>query len=187
MIEFKKAIAPIARRIQLAIGRAVLSAVQDGGNRQFIQFAALKGETKDKVERVQEYGFTSHPHPGAQVVFVCVAGNRDHPVAVAVDDARYRLKGLTAGEVAIYTDEGDTIILKRGNTVEITTQNLVVKASEKARFETPLLECTGDIIDNVSGSGQSMSGMRTVYNGHTHNENNTPGGPTNTPNQPMGA
>ena len=94
----RKATEPLARRIRLVIGRAVLAAVSDAGSRQLLQFSALKGEVKDGVERMQQYGFTSHPLPGAQVLFVCVGGNRDHPVAISVDDPRYRLAGLAMAD-----------------------------------------------------------------------------------------
>jgi phage baseplate assembly protein V len=173
-----------AAAVQLVIGRAVLAAIKDGGNRQFAQFEALKNEIKDDVERMQQYGMTSVPHPGAQVLFVCLNGNRDHPVIVSVDDPRYRKKDMQPGEVALYTDEGDYILLKRGRTIEVMTTNLVVKASESARFETPILEVTGEIIDRCDTDGVSMNGMRNIYDTHTHPENNS--GSTNAPNQPMG-
>lgn len=60
-----------------------------------------------------------------------------------------------------------------------------VQAATKVRLETPLLEVTGDIKDKCDSSGKTMSGMRTTYNSHNHNENNTVGGPTNLPNQAM--
>jgi len=172
-------------RIYLLVGRAHLSDVDDHDPRQRLQMTALKGEVKDQVERIQEYGFTSVPLPGAQIIFLSLAGNRDHPIAIAVDDPRYRLHNLAPGEVALYTDEGDHIILRRGRRVEISTNILVVKAAGKARFETPVLEVTGDIIDRAGSSGQSMKAMRDLYNSHTHPENDF-GGPTGTPNQSMG-
>lgn len=176
---------PIKRRVHLMISRAVMSALVDTSGRQFVQVSALKGETKDNVERIQQYGITSHPHAGAQAILLCVGGNRAHPVVIAVDDPRYRHTSLEAGEVCIYTDEGDTIILKRNRTVEITTENLVVKASEKVRFETPIFDVTGEIKDRCDDDGQSMADMRAVYNNHTHPENDS-GGPTDAPNQDMG-
>lgn len=63
----RRVAAPLHRRIHLMIGRAVLTALSDAAGRQRVQFGALKGETKDGVERVQEYGITSCPLPGAQV------------------------------------------------------------------------------------------------------------------------
>lgn len=181
----KKALDPIKRRLSLMAGRASLSLTSDGGRRQKVQFTALKGEIKDDVERVQQYGFSSVPLAGAQVVFISLNGNRDHPIVISADDPRFRKSGLSAGEVAIYTDEGDFILLKRGNNIEIETHTLTVKALTKVRFESPVFECTGNIIDKVEDGGQSMDGMRTVYNGHTHPENDS-GGPTDSPNQTMG-
>lgn len=183
MAKIRTAAASAAHSIKLAIGRAVLAAVNDSAKRQMVQFEALKGEVKDGVERVQQYGFTSVPLPGAQVVFVCVGGNRDHPLAISVDDPRYRKANLQPGEVALFTDEGDAIYLRRGNVVEITTKQLVVKAEEFARFETPILEVTGHIIDQCDTDGISMHAMRQTYNLHTHDETESV---TEEPNQQMG-
>lgn len=173
-----KAMQSLRNRIFLLIGRAVLAAVSDAGARQRVQFSALKGEVKDSVERIQNYGFTSVPLAGAQVLFASISGNRDHPVAFAVDDPRYRKSGLQPGEVAIYNHEGTCIVLKLGNEIEMT-------ASTKVRLNTPVLEVTGDIIDRVDDGGQSMNGMREVYNIHEHPENDG-GGPTDQPNEQMG-
>tara|TARA_B100000686_G_scaffold76577_1_gene82482 strand:+ start:376 stop:909 length:534 start_codon:yes stop_codon:yes gene_type:complete len=158
--DIKKVAAPLKRRIMLLINRGVLKGLVDSAKRQYIQLSGFAGETKDNVERVQEYGFTSHPHTGAQVIFISLAGNRDHPVAIAADDPRYRYKGLAPGEVAIYTDEGDVIHLKRGGTV-------LVKAATKVRIEGDL-EVTGEIKDRCDTDGKTMKIMRTTYNGHTH-------------------
>lgn len=184
MIDLRKHAKDASRAIQLVVGRAVLTAVNDGAKRQQVQFEALKNEVKDAVERLQNYGMTSVPHEGAQVLFVSLGGNRDHPVAVVVDDPRYRPSGMQKGEVAIYTDEGDIIKLKRGRTIEIETTNLVVKAAEAARFETPILKVTGEIIDHCDDDGKSMSEMRNIFDHHTHNETQTV---THTPNQLMGS
>lgn len=184
MTDVRKKAKDAMAAVQLVIGRAVLLAISDGAKRQLIQFEALKDEIKDSVERMQQYGFTSVPHPGAQVLFVALGGNRDHPVAVSVDDPRFRKKDMQPGEVAIYTDEGDYILLKRGRTIEIETTNLVVKASESARFETPILECTGEIFDRCDTDGMTMNGMREVYDSHTHNE--SIGTTTAQPNELMG-
>lgn len=175
----------LVRRVRLTIGRALVRLVNDGSGIQTAQVSLMGNETRDKLERFQEYGFTSVPKAGAEAAVVFVGGCRDHGIIVAIDDRRVRLKGLAEGEVAIYTDEGDSIILKRGNNIEINTATLTVKASDKVRMETPLLEVTGDIIDTCDTNPNNMAGMRAIYNTHTHNENNNPGGPTNAPNQGM--
>ncbi|WP_431477838.1 phage baseplate assembly protein domain-containing protein [Massilia eburnea] len=58
-------------------------------------------------------GFTSVPKPGAEGVVVFVGGNRDHGLVIAVEDRRFRLKGLASGEVAIYDDQGQKVHLTR--------------------------------------------------------------------------
>lgn len=138
MNPLQRAMRPLAQRLQLMIGRAVVLLVNDAASMQGLQVSLLADETRDDVERFQDYGFTSHPHPGAEAVAACVAGSRDHVLVIKVDDRRYRLAGLAQGEVAIYTDEGDKIVIKRGGTIEVT-------ASTKVVLDTPLVECTGDV------------------------------------------
>ncbi len=171
------ALNPIRQRLALMMGRALVLLVRDNTQLQSLQVSLLADEVREDVERFQNYGFTAHPHPGAEAVAASVAGNRDHVLIIAVDDRRYRLKGLTAGEVAIYTDEGDKIVLKRGGTVEVT-------ASTKVRLVTPLVEITGalqvtgDISSGASisaagnvadqGGAKTMAGMRAAFNPHKH-------------------
>lgn len=177
-------IASIGRRVRLAVARGIVRLVSDDSGLQLIQASLMANEIRSNMERFQEYGFTSNPLPGAQVAVMFVGGNRDHGLIVAVDDKRYRLKGLEGGEVAIYTDEGDKIHLKRGRNIEIETETLTIKAATKVRMETPIVEVTGNIIDEHGTNSNTMAGMRTIFNSHTHNENDS-GGPTDPPNQEM--
>lgn len=191
------------RRVMLTVGRAVIRKISDDPKMQSVQAELLKGELRDSLERFQNYGFTSVPHPGAEGVAVFVGGNRDHGILVAVDDRRYRLKGMQGGEVALYTDEGDKVHLKRNREIEVITKTLkitcetaTVEASEKVTIDTPETEITGNLIVggnmNVAGNsvsaGQvsdvngSMQEMRVTYNGHKHTET---GSTTQTPDTPM--
>lgn len=176
---------PIKRRVHLMISRAVMSALVDTSGRQFVQVSALKGETKDNVERVQQYGFTSNPLSGAQAIMLCLGGNRAHPVVTNVDDPRYRPTDSEAGESGCYHYEGHRIRLMQNGIVQIECERLIVQATDQIRFETPKLDVTGEIKDRCDADGQSMSDMRDVYNSHTHPENDS-GGPTDQPNQSMG-
>lgn len=113
----------LRNRVRLTVGRAILSLVSDSKAIQTAQARLLAGETQDDAERIQEYGFTSVPLPGAEGVMVFVGGQRDHGLIIATDDRRYRVKGLAGGEVALYTDEdldgGHRIHLKRGKVIEL--------------------------------------------------------------------
>lgn len=180
----RRSVSPIAQRVRLMVGRARLAGVTDGGKRQFVQFEALADEVKDGVEHMQPFGFASHPTAGAQVLFICVGGDRGHPIAVCIDDPRSRL-ALEPGEVAIFTAEGNKIVMKPSGDIEVTTKTLTIKAADKIRCETDRFEVTGDIVDRCDTSNQSMAQGREIYNSHTHPETNTSGGDTETPNQEM--
>lgn len=173
---------PLKRRIMMMAARGIVRIVNDGLKLQAIQATFMANETRNNLEHFQQYGFTHHPKPGAECVAIFLGGNRDHGIIISVDDRRYRLVGLQEGEVALYTDEGDSVILKRGKNMELNTNTLTVNAAIKARFNTPILECTGDIIDKVDTNLRSMRTMRTVYNTHTHPETQTT---TQQPNQQM--
>lgn len=124
-------------RVRLAgvVSRAVVKRVDDSKKRQALQIVA--GVLADGLEHFQPYGFTSVPHAGAEGVALFVGGERDHGLVVAVDDRRYRLTGLEGGEVALYTDQGDKLVFKRGGTIEVT-------AATKVVVSAPLLELAGN-------------------------------------------
>ncbi|HAX1879240.1 TPA: phage baseplate assembly protein, partial [Escherichia coli] len=132
------------------------------------------------------YGFTSAAQDGAEGVALFPAGDRSHGVVVVVADRRYRLKGLKRGEVALYDDQGQSVVLTRsGIVVNGAGKPIIFKNAPKARFEMPV-ESTADITDNCDSGGLSMQQMRQTYNAHKHPENGDGGGVTDTPDQPMG-
>jgi phage baseplate assembly protein V len=165
----RRAMGPLARSIGMMVGRGVVQVVDDAGGCQLVQLSLLYNELRDQVERMQEYGFTSNPLPGAEAVMVCVGGERAHGLIVALGDRRFRLKALQPGEVALYTDEGDKIVLKREHNIEIDTGTLTVNATTKVIFNTPRAEFTGDVIDQTgSGNAHTVAVMRQIHNNHLH-------------------
>lgn len=169
-------------RIDLAMARVrqafrgVVATVNAAPAVQLVQVDGLAGETLQAVELMQHYGLTSHPPAGTMAVLVPLGGSTAHGIIVATEHGTYRLKGLAAGEVAIYTDEGDRVHLKRGRVVEIV-------AGTKLRVVTPLLEVTGEVKDRCDSGGKTMAQMRATYNTHTHPGDS--GGTTGAPNQGM--
>lgn len=114
---------PLQNRVANLLARAVLRRVDDSQDLQQLQVDALDGETRDAVERFQQYGFTSVPEDGAEAAVLFVGGHRDHGIAVAVDDRRHRLKGLAAGEVALYHKDGARVLLKANGSIEVTPKS----------------------------------------------------------------
>lgn len=167
--EMRRFIAPLARRVMLTVSRGTLGGVDDSTDLQRSQVTLLAGETRDGVERVQPFGFSSVPLPGADCLVICVGGNRDHPVVVNVDDRRSRPTGLQAGEVCIYSPlSGHRITLKADRSIEVEGLDVVIKAEGKVRMETPQLEVTGEVKDRCDSGGLTMQTMRDRYNAHVN-------------------
>lgn len=137
-------IGKLRTRVVNMVSRALLSRLDDSRPMQSAQVDLGDDETRT-LERVQNYGFTSVPLDGAEAVVVFVGGRRDHGYAVAVDDRRYRLKDLQAGEVAVYTDQGDSIVFRRGGTLEVS-------AATKVVIDAPIVELTGNTQAAVNGT-----------------------------------
>jgi len=97
--------------------RGIITMFSGLANR-FARFTAdcRADESIENREAMQHYGFASRPLAGAQCI-ILREGNLF--LMVADDDRRYRI-ALESGEVALYTDEGDRIHLKRDRKIEIT-------------------------------------------------------------------
>ncbi len=141
--QFQRMARPIQNRLQLLAARAVLTLVNDKTPLQTLQIQAFADNTIDGIERIQNYGLTSHPKPGAPVIMISFGGQQQHSVAIAVDERRRRPTGLEEGEVCIYTIEDDPdagelhrVILKRGRIVEIEGAEIRLKAGSSSMVMT---------------------------------------------------
>jgi len=146
---------PLRRRIQMMVARAVVSGIADAGGIQALQIEALEGETLEGVERMQDYGFTSVPHPGAEAVVVFAGGTRSHGLVVALGDRRYRLRALQNGEVAIYDD-----LEQR---VHLTRDGVVIESALKVNVTAPQVEVSADhVVVNSDSIDLGGAGGRRV-------------------------
>jgi phage baseplate assembly protein V len=157
------------RRVMNMIARGVIAESNDAGGMQTVQLSLLHEEAKAAAERIQNYGFSSHPPANSEAVAIFVGGGRDHALIIALDDRASRFTGLQAGEVAIYSNEGDSIVLKRDNTVEVTTRTLIVNAEEAIEIEASEIRIKGDIeldgsltaTGSISAPGGGVGGPST--------------------------
>lgn len=152
-----EAIRALQNRIMMLIGRCVLEAVNDGGGIQTIKASLLAGENRDGMEHFQNYGFTSVPFAGAEGVVVFPGGNREHGLVIAIDDRRFRLKGLKNGEVAMYTDQGDKIHIKRGGSIEVI-------AASDVKITAPKVELGSGTLEAILNGAT----FKTFFDAHVH-------------------
>jgi len=177
----------MSRGISNLLARAVVRGLDTATKCQMLQIEMAGGEGKSDIEHFEPYGFTAAPLIGAEAVAAYFDGDRSHGVVLVVSDRRYRIKGLQSGEVAVYDDLGQSVTLTRAGIVVNGAGNLITFTNApKARFEMDI-EATGEIKDKCDASGQTMSAMRTTYNGHNHKENGDGGGTTDETAQKMGS
>ena len=150
---------PLTRLANL-VSRVVLQRVDSSKRTQLVQLTALEGETRGDIEHLQEYGFASVPQEGAEAVAVFPGGDRSHGLVIATGDRRYRLTGLESGEVALYTDQGDKVVLERGGTIRVTASTKVVVAA-------PLVELAGnaDAVALASKVSAQLTALKAALTG----------------------
>lgn len=182
--DIDKRIARKLASIRLAF-RGVIGLVKAAGQVQLVQAAATRGEKIQDAEYFQHYGFTSNPPAGTMAILLPIGGKTAHSIVVATEHAAFRLKNLATGETAIYTQNGDKIIIHLDGTIE-------VDASTKVNITSPLVAMSGNltVAGNIVAAGdisdhnnKSMASMRGTYNTHTHND--PQGGAVSAPNQAM--
>lgn len=150
-------IAPLKRRVYSMVGKAILSAIDDSGNLQVSEFKYLSGEVIDGVERVQEFGFTSHPPRGSEAIVSFIGGNQQHGVIIATDSSMYRIKNLPEGAVALYNSNGDYIKLEADKmTINVKEQEQV--SSTKVVINSPkvILGTNTDLTPQGVVTGQCL-------------------------------
>jgi len=143
--------------------RGVVALANSAGKIQRLQMRLTHSELKDGMEHLEPYGFTSCPHAGAEGLAAFLGGDRSHGVVIVVTDRRHRFQNLKPGEVAIFTDEGDFIHLKRGRVIDIKTGTLNVSAATAVNFDTPLITQSGRI---VSQGDQIAGGVSQINHPH---------------------
>lgn len=187
--QFSRLIAPIMRRVRLMLGRAVVNIVNDGLKAQNIQVSMLEDEVPDDVERLQNYGQISVPLAGAEAIIACIGAQRDHGVALIVEDRRYRPTGLTDGDTGVYHFEGHRLRLTKDGRCIITCKTVEIYADDHALIDSPKATFTGDVeiqktlkVTGTANTGHltapnaTLGGFDTVN--HTHQEHGDGGGTT---------
>lgn len=157
-------LAAVAGRVRMMLARAVIALVDDGRQAQALQLDLLADETHEGVERFAGYGFTSVPHPGAEALVAFVGGLRSHGVVIQVEDRRYRLTGLEAGEVAIFDDLGQAVHLKRTG-IEVRTTGDVDIQGVDVTIHATNATVLADRVDLGGADGQRVARIGDTVSG----------------------
>lgn len=175
----------LQRRIQLLAGWARVSFANDSKTAQLLQVKLNDSETRDGTPRIAEFGFTSVPPDGSDVLVVFLGGDRSKGVVVATGHQTSRPVNLLAGESMLYdlagksvylTQTGGIVIEAKGSPVTVNNATTVtINAATAVQMNTPVLRVSGDIEagGNVKDSVRTMAADRLIFNQHTNGSGTT--------------
>jgi phage gp45-like len=163
----------LSRRVLTMIAPARISATDDTGNIHSAQIGiSSTPEIIDKVPVTHYYGFHTNVPANTDAIVIFGNGDRSRPVIVGHNNIKARPKNFKPGEVALFTDEGDTLKFSRQQAVSLTAGNSytlsskagTVKGTDTVTIDTPQTHHTGDVHatgtyygkDFVTGSGVSV-------------------------------
>lgn len=162
--ELDRQVGRIRGQVVGAVARAVLREVQTGGGFARATVDLRADEEREDVEVLEPYGFTSAAPAGSEGVALAVGGDASHHVVLALGNRSLRLKALKDGEVAVYSREGQTILLK-------TDGNIVVTVAPTKRIElggegpNPNVTRVGDKVKPTTTFTTVISAIAAVVNG----------------------
>jgi phage baseplate assembly protein V len=136
------------------------------GSVQRARVEGLPNESRDAVERWQDYGFAGNPLDG-QGLRLEVGG---HTVVIKLDRLASRPR-LAAYEVCVWHEEGHKITLKSGGKIVMDCTELVVNASTSVTLNTPTITGTGNatVAGTLTGTTDVVfagkSGKNHVHSG----------------------
>lgn len=120
----------LVKRLRGLVTRAVIELVQDDLDEQGVQVRLISGDLLDDVRHAQPYGLTTHPPPDSDGIFLSVGGARGSGVVVCVGNREFRLRRLEQGEVALYSQHGQVLLLKADGSVELTANEIRLGAAD---------------------------------------------------------
>lgn len=165
----------IANRIASMLGVGRVTAMQDGGGTQSVQYQTPLEVAS--AHRLAEFGFSSGLPVGTDIVLAFLGGDRSNPVVIATNHQGYRHSDLSPGETVMYnqwglyillTEDGISIDAKGQDVTVNNAKNLTATATEQVKLITPKLLVTGDVIDNCETNNKTLKQLRDAYNEHDH-------------------
>lgn len=114
------------QRVSGLVARAIVTGTDTAGAVQLV--TARNAADVVTLEAVEPYGLTAAPIGGAEAVVVAPGGDVSEGFIVQIGDRRYRPRNLPAGDVCIYSANGNRVWLRdSGVTVVVLSGSLTVQ------------------------------------------------------------
>lgn len=150
------------QKLRLMVARGVVRLVKDAGLQE-IQADLLDNETRDGVERIQNFGFRGHPPQGSVVAAVAVAGSRDHLLIVACEHPQFTPQ-LKQGETAMYSQYKQLFKMDKNGNVILQCKDFRVEAAGSVDIQVTqkFSVNAGGALNIVAARGSSIQGSLTA-------------------------
>lgn len=179
----QRMLAPVKRRAQLAVSRAIVNLIDDSTGVQTLQVDVHDGQTRSEVENFQPLGLSAVPSEDAEAVVVAVGGNQDHLIALGVNDRSVRPLSMDEGETKVYNAYDANVYLKAdgsvvitdtdGSTITMASNNIVLSpVSETHCYGSPAAYLArADLVDLRLIALETWSqAIVQIYNKHYHKD-----------------
>ncbi len=100
-----------------------------GSSTKVLQIQTSTGKTNDRIKRLHDYGFMSHPKVGSRAYNLFLGGVMSRGFSFCVEDERYEME-LAEGEVAMLDDKGNLVHFTE-NGISITSLGSVEVNAKK--------------------------------------------------------
>ena len=95
-----------------------------------MQVLGASGEILQGVEFFQQFGFSSSPVRGTQVIVLPLGGKTSQSVVIACENGGLRVKNLAPGESVMYGPDGDQVYMSSSGIVVNSTRDVTVNAPD---------------------------------------------------------
>ncbi|PPQ42172.1 phage baseplate assembly protein domain-containing protein [Rhodopseudomonas palustris] len=102
--------------------RARVLKIDDSGTQQLLDLGGLKSERPEKIVRIQDHGFTSHPPKQAEGVMLQLGGRSSRTMFLGGEHKDHRPKNTAEGNAVLYDDKGNVVWMKSGDGIHLTAK-----------------------------------------------------------------
>lgn len=166
-------LAPLKQRILLLVGRGLIQAAKQAEGLPELAAELLRGEARDNLILMQDFGFASLPPAGGECLVLFPGGDRSLGFVTATDDRNRRPHDLAEGDSALYGADdseaqhrvwlraGDRTVLVVGGSIEIRADEgpLRLASPTAISLEAPqvLIGPAGEQIELHGGEGRRVA------------------------------
>jgi phage baseplate assembly protein V len=164
--DVQRIIGTLRSKVFLSAGRGTLKTSDNSKSTAKMQGEFLKDEIISDIEKMEDYGFSSRPEEGAQIVAIFIDGNREQGLVVRSHDRRYRPVDLQPGEACMYHKDGSRVTMKANGDIELDVTgsggNIILKTGDASIWLPNIL---GNCAFTGAPHGGAVAGIKKLKGG----------------------